>query len=192
MENTELEKMIEAILFWKGEPITHKEIAKLCNITLEEVSPALTRLETLLQNRGVVLVHNGNEVMLGTSPSASKMIEDLTREELSKELSKATLETLSIIIYMSPIKRSEIDYIRGVNSQFSIRHLEIRGLIEKETSDKDSRVYLYKPTFEALNYLGVTDITQIPGFAETKERLDSFKEQKNSEDLSVPETAPED
>ncbi|MES2223884.1 MAG: SMC-Scp complex subunit ScpB [Patescibacteria group bacterium] len=178
MEDNKLEQLIEAILFWKGEPVSHKDLAKICKVTVDEIGPALTRLETLLQNRGIVLVHNANEVMLGTNQIASKIIEDLTREELSKELSKATLETLSIIVYMSPIRRSEIDYIRGVNSQFSIRHLETRGLIEKTTSETDSRVYLYKPTFEALTYLGITDIKEIGGWTEIKEKLDAFKDQK--------------
>lgn len=178
MEDTKLEQLIEAILFWKGEPVSIKKLSELCKVTTEEVSSAIVRLESLLQNRGIVLVQNNDELMLGTHPFASKIIEDLTREELSKELSKATLETLSIIVYMSPIKRSEIDYIRGVNSQFSIRHLEVRGLIQKTTSEFDSRVYLYSPTFEALSFLGVTDVTEISGFNDIKEKLESFKEQK--------------
>ena len=178
MENTELEQLIEAILFWKGEPISIKKLAELCKSTPDEVSSAVVRLESTLQNRGIVLLKNEDEMMLGTHPFASKIIEDLTREELSKELSKATLETLSIILYMSPIKRSEIDYIRGVNSQFSIRHLEMRGLIQKTTSETDSRVYLYSPTFEALSFLGVTNVNEISEFADIKEKLESFKEQK--------------
>lgn len=177
MDNNNLEQLIEAILFWKGEPVSIKKLAELCKSTPDEVSSAVTRLESTLQNRGIVLLKNEDEIMLGTHPFASKIIEDLTREELSKELSKATLETLSIILYMSPIKRSEVDYIRGVNSQFSIRHLEMRGLIQKTTSESDSRVYLYSPTFEALSYLGVTNINEIPGFDDIKAKLDSFKDQ---------------
>jgi len=179
--STGTEQLIEAILFWKGEPISRKRLAELCRTDAEETQKALVALESSLKDRGIVLVKNDDDVMLGTHPFASKIIEDLTREELSKELSKATLETFSIIVYMSPIKRSEIDYIRGVNSQFSIRHLEIRGLIQKSTSDTDSRVYLYSPTFEALNYLGVTSVNEIPGFEDIKMRLDLFKEEKAAE-----------
>ncbi len=177
MDYNNLDQLIEAILFWKGEPVSVKKLSELCKVSSEEISTALVRLESLLQNRGIVLVRNNDEVMLGTHPFASKIIEDLTREELSKELSKATLETLSIILYMSPIKRSEIDYIRGVNSQFSIRHLEVRGLIQKTVSETDSRVYLYSPTFEALTFLGVSSVGEIPGLSEVKEKLDSFKSQ---------------
>lgn len=178
MQDQNLEQLIEAILFWKGEPISIKKLSELCKVDIENVTSSLARLESLLQNRGIVLLRNEDEVMLGTHPFASRIIEELTREELSKELSKATLETLSIIVYMSPIKRSEIDYIRGVNSQFSIRHLEIRGLIQKTTSESDSRVFLYSPTFEALSFLGITDIEKIDGYNEIKEKLNSFKSEK--------------
>lgn len=181
MDQNKTEQLIEAILFWKGEPITLKKLAELCKTNLEELNNSLNSLEENLKDRGIILIRKDDEVMLGTAPFAGKIIEDLTKEELSKELSKATLETLSIILYMSPIKRSAIDYIRGVNSQFSIRHLEMRGLIEKTTSDTDSRVYLYRPTFEALSFLGVSRLDDIEGFFEIKEKLDAFQKQKDEE-----------
>lgn len=187
MEDKRTEQLIEAILFWKGEPITLKKLTELCKVNLDELNVCLNSLEEKLSGRGIILVRKDDEVMLGTAPFASEIIEDLTREELSKELSKATLETLSIILYMSSIKRSAIDYIRGVNSQFSIRHLEMRGLIEKITSDTDSRVYLYRPTFEALSYLGVSKIEDVEGFSETKEKLDAFQRQKDEEVKVEPE-----
>src|ERR1700752_4550642 len=112
-------KLIEAILFWKGEPVSEKKLAELAGVTKEELEAKLQALEAELSNRGIVLMRKDGEAMLGTAPEASKVIEELTREELSKELTKAALETLSIILYMAPVKRSQIDYIRGVNSQFS-------------------------------------------------------------------------
>jgi segregation and condensation protein B len=191
MENTNknTEQLIEAILFWKGESISRKRLAELCGIDAEEMQKYLSLLELSLEKRGIVLVRKDDEVMLGTNPMASKIIEDLTREELSKELSKATLETLSIVLYMSPIKRSSIDYIRGVNSQFSLRHLEMRGLVEKINSDTDSRVYLYRPTFEAFNFLGITRVEDIPGYKDVKEKLGAF--QTAEEDKSTPNTQAE-
>jgi segregation and condensation protein B len=182
--NKNIEQLIEAILFWKGEYLTIKKLSELCGIDTLETLKYLSLLELSLEKRGIVLVRKDDEVMLGTNPMASKIIEDLTREELSKELSKATLETLSIVLYMSPIKRSSIDYIRGVNSQFSLRHLEMRGLVEKINSDTDSRVYLYRPTFEAFNFLGITRVEDIPGYKDVKEKLEAF--QTAEEDKSTP------
>lgn len=168
-------KLIEAILFWKGEPTSEKKLAELGGLSMEEVPEALRNLEENLRNRGIVLIRKDGEVMLGTNPEASTVIERLTREELSKELTKAALETLSIIIYMGPIRRSSVDYIRGVNSQFSIRHLEIRGLVEKVTDEKDGRVYLYRPTFDLLSHLGVKSIDELSNLDEVREKLKAFE-----------------
>ncbi|MES2059590.1 MAG: SMC-Scp complex subunit ScpB [Patescibacteria group bacterium] len=174
-------KIIEAILFWKGEPVSIKKLAEYAGCSVDEAASAINDLKSKAEG-GITLIEKDGEAMLGTSPEASKIIEDMTREELSKELTKAALETLSVILYMSPVRRSEIDYIRGVNSQFSIRHLEIRGLIEKVPSDADSRVYLYRPTFECLQFLGVSQLTDIPGFADTKAKLESLKEKSDAEE----------
>lgn len=187
MNDTQIQQLIEAILFWKGEPMSLKKISDLCSVELDDIKRNIKLLELSLENRGIVLVCKDDEVMLGSNPIASKIIEDITREELSKELSKATLETLSIILYMSPIRRSSIDYIRGVNSQFSLRHLEMRGLIEKVVSDTDNRAYLYKPTFEALSFLGIKNVDEIPGYELTKEKLEEFSKQENSESKPVEE-----
>jgi len=174
----EKEKLIEAILFWKGEPVSLKKLSELSALSLDEVKETINLLKASLDSRGIVLVEKDDEVMLGTAPEASEIIEKLTKEELSKELSKAALETLSIILYMAPIRRSAIDYIRGVNSQFSIRHLEIRGLIEKLPDQNDNRVYLYRPTFELLSHLGTTNIESLPGFEEVKAKLEEFNNKK--------------
>jgi segregation and condensation protein B len=75
-----------------------------------------------------------------------------------KDLGKAGLETLSIILYQGPISRAEIDYIRGVNSNFILRNLLIRGLIERVENPHDQRSFLYKPTLELISYLGLSKI----------------------------------
>ncbi len=176
-------KLIEAILFWKGEPVSQKKLAELSTLSSEEVKEAIQSLKDSLKDRGIVLIEKDNEVMLGTAPEAGEIIERLTREELSKELSKAALETLSIILYMAPIRRSAIDYIRGVNSQFSVRHLEIRGLVEKIPDERDNRVYLYRPTFDLLSHLGATSTDSLPQFGDVKAKLAELeREQSESED----------
>lgn len=89
----------------------------------------------------------------------------MRKEELSKDLSKASLETITIILYKNGATRSEIDYIRGVNSSFILRNLAIRGLVEKVPSPDDSRKITYRPTFDLLSYMGVTRIEEIKEFA---------------------------
>src|SRR3989344_2266540 len=110
-----LESKIEAILFFKGEPISREKLASILKVSKEEIRDALESLRINLENRGIVLQENGTEIMLGTHPEMSAIVENLQKEELNKELSKASLETLSIILYKNGANRAEIDYIRGVN-----------------------------------------------------------------------------
>jgi segregation and condensation protein B len=182
------ENLIEAILFWRGEPTSLKKLSELSGQSLDETKASIDALEASLQGRGIVLVRKDDEVMLATSSEASEVIERLTKEELSKELSKAALETLSIVIYMSPIRRSEIDYVRGVNSQFSIRHLEIRGLVEKVPDERDNRVYLYRPTFDLLSHLGVSSLDNLPGFQDVKAKLEAFQKQEEDKQTNAEES----
>ncbi len=175
METNNLEKQIEAVLFWKGEPVTIKKLAQIFSKTEEEISVALNSLETKISDRGIIIVRKEDEVTLGTSKDTSEIIEKLTKEELVKDLGKAGLETLSIIIYQGPISRAEVDYIRGVQSTFILRNLMIRGLIEKVTNPKDQRSFLYKPSFELLSYMGISKIEDMPEFAEAKKAIEDFK-----------------
>ncbi|MFA6226970.1 MAG: SMC-Scp complex subunit ScpB [Candidatus Paceibacterota bacterium] len=183
-----LEKQLEAVLFWKGEPIAIKKLAQIFNKSEEEISTSLIELEKKLLDRGIVLVRKENEVTLGTSKDTSELIEKLTKEELVRDLGRAGLETLSIIIYQGPLSRAEIDYIRGVQSTFILRNLMIRGLVEKIQNPKDQRSFLYKPTFELLSYLGLSKIEEMPEFAKAKEEIEGFKNSQRQEEVEDDKT----
>ena len=94
-----LELKIEAVLFWKGEPFSRKKLSEILKVDQVEINDSIERLKESLKDRGIVLLEKENEISLGTMPELSKLIEDLQKEELNKELSKASLETLSIILY---------------------------------------------------------------------------------------------
>ena len=184
--NNNLEKQIEAILFWKGEPMQLKKLAEFLKVSKEEVAEAVNNLKNNLAERGVVLQELDGEVTLGTAPQFSSLIENLRKEELSRELSKASLETLSIILYKNGAGRALIDYIRGVNSSFTLRALSIRGLIEKTTDPKDNRRYVYKPSFELLSYMGVTKVEELPEFEEVNKGMET-SEQELEKEISAEE-----
>lgn len=168
----ELESKIEGLLFYKGEDVEVKKLAELLKVTEQEIEDGLNKLELSLSSRGLVLVRKDNSVVLGITGELSPLIESIRKEEVTKELSKASLDTLSIILYKNGVSRSEIDYIRGVNSSFIIRNLLVRGLIEKITDGKDSRRMLYRPTFETLSFMGVTSVNQLPNYDEVKKQLE--------------------
>ncbi len=171
---------IEAVLFWKAEPVTVDFLAKSLSATKDEIENGLKELEAALINRGLCLVRKDAEVTLGTAPVLANIFESLTKEELSSELSKASLETLTIVLYRAPVGRAEIDYIRGVNSSFTLRHLQIRGLVERITNPNDSRSFLYQPTFELLSHLGIKQISELPEFDTLQGKLEDFLAKKEN------------
>ncbi len=135
------------------------------------------------------MIFKEDEVALGTSKDVSLLIEKLTKEELVRDLGKAGLETLSIIIYQGPLSRAEIDYIRGVQSNFIVRNLMIRGLMEKVPNPKDQRSFLYKPTFEMLSFMGLTKIEDMPSYSEAKAEIENYKNSQHKDEEEKPEEA---
>lgn len=170
-----LEAKIEAILFYKAEPIKKKDLAKMTGEKEDAVENSLKSLGKSLEGRGLSIMSNNDSVMLATSPLAKGLVEKLLKEELQKDLGKAGLETLSIVLYMGPIKRSELDYIRGVNSTFILRNLLVRGLVEKTENPEDQRSFLYRPTFDLLSYLGISQIKDLPDYEKTRQEIETFK-----------------
>jgi len=177
--NIELQKQIEAILFYKGEPVKAATLAKMLHVAQKEIQEAVTVLKESLEDRGIRLLVKEDVFSLGTSPEMSDLIVSIRKEELSRDIGKAGLETLSIILYKGPLARSEIDYIRGVNSSFIIRNLLIRGLVERIHNPGDLRSFLYKPTFDLLSFLGVASIDELPEYEKVQAELQSFVEQKD-------------
>lgn len=167
-----LESRIESILFFKSEPVTLAELSKMLNVTRENVKSAVSNLQKEYNNRGIVLVANDDEVSLGTSPESSEIIEKLQKEEFSRELGRAGLETLAIVLYRGPVARREIDHIRGVNSVFILRALLVRGLVER--SESTGRSYIYKPTLKLLQHLGVKSREELPEFETAFKKIDEF------------------
>lgn len=174
MENNNklsLESKIEALLFYKGEPVSFKSLEKAFEASKEDVAQAIEDLGNTLLNRGITLVKNSDEVMLGTSTELSSFFEDMRKEELTKDLTKASLETLSIILYKENVSRAEIDYIRGVNSSFILRNLQIRGLVDRKTDPNDNRAYVYTPSLELLSFMGVSGVRELPDYEEVSSKL---------------------
>ena len=183
MEQTlTLPARIEALLFFKGEPVALRFLATALNVSEGEVQKGLEDLEKSLteSGRGIVLLCNGGEVTLGTTPAMGPIIESLLKEELVKDLGKAGLETLAIVLYRSPITRTEINYIRGVNSNYILRNLLVRGLIEKD-EQSTARSTVYKPTFELLSYMGVRSVEELPEYGVVGGAVDAFKNSAKEE-----------
>ncbi len=175
-----LESKIEGLLFYKGEEVSVKSLSLLLSVPENEIEEGLKSLEKSLDGRGLVLVRKDDKVVLGITGELSSIIESIRKDEITKELSKASLETLSIVLYKNGVSRSEIDYIRGVNSSFILRNLLVRGLVEKVIDSNDNRRILYRPTFDTLAYMGVTSIKDLPNYEQVVSSLTGVINQKEN------------
>ena len=164
---------IEAVLFAYGEPISTIKLAEILNLKKEELENALISLTDELnrQERGITLIKNNNKVQLATKPELTKLLENIVKQEFTEDLTPAALETLSIIAYSGPISRADIEYIRGVNSSFTIRNLLLRGLIDRTIDPKRANAYIYNPSFDLIKRLGLSGVGDLPDYEKYKQMV---------------------
>ena len=167
---------LEALLFIHGEPVTYKKIAAVLGVEKEEAEKLAGELKKRLEDggRGLQLVSDREKVQLATKPEWNGILESFMKEELTEDLTPASLETLSIIAYLGPISRMSIEYLRGVNSSVILRSLMIRGLVERFQDPEHPIGFLYRPTFDAMKHLGIKQKEDLPDFAKFQELLKVF------------------
>ena len=119
-KKTKLEKEVEAIIFAAEEPLDVETIEERIG-TRSNIKKILENLQNEYANRGINLVCVSNKWIFRTALDVSKLMS--LQKSQQKKLSKATIETLSIIVYHQPVTRSEIEEIRGV--AFASNTLEI-------------------------------------------------------------------
>lgn len=167
-----LSSQIEGLLFYLTKPTNITELVDILESDPAEINQALEYLTKSLEGRGIVLINHNNQVSLGTSKEIAPIIESLTTKDRGTPLSQSAIETLAIILYQGPIAKPVIDYIRGVNSQFMIRALLLRGLIEKTPSPKnDSRTSYYQLTTEALQSFSLETLSAAPNYEDIRATL---------------------
>lgn len=159
---------LEALLFASGEPVSKKRITSLLGFSASQLDTVTGDLRNSLFNRGLALIETHEELDLRTTPDAAELIKKMREGELTKDLGKAGLEALAIIMYNGGATRSEIDWIRGVNSAQIVRSLMLRGLIERTEDEKDKRKFIYRTTTDALAHVGVQRVEDLPRYAELK------------------------
>jgi segregation and condensation protein B len=177
-----LSSIIEGILYYKGQPVSIKDLVKLTAQKESAVREALDELRNNLKGHGLSLVVNESKAELCTHADLADMMAKLQKEELEKPLSKPSIETLAIIAYSNGVARSEIEYIRGVNSTFILRSLEVRGLIEKKSNPNDKRTMLYYPTIDFLKTLGKEQSSDLPDYESFQEKISRLQENSQNEE----------
>ena len=160
-------KILEAVLFASGEPIEEKYLGEKIDDSVN-LKKYLNELKQFYEQRGVNLINTGNKWSFRTS---SELSSDLTIFKSQKrKLSRAALETLSIIAYQQPITRSEIENIRGVQmGRGSIDHLiEIGWIKPSGRKNIPGKPTLWATTELFIEHFGLKNISDLPNKDELK------------------------
>jgi segregation and condensation protein B len=158
---TKLERQVEAILFAASEPLDVETIEKRVQIN-KNIKKILLNIKEIYKNRGINLICINNKWSFRTAEDLSKLL--ALQKSTEKKLSKATIETLAIIVYHQPVTRSEIEEIRGVS--FASNTLEI--LLElnwvKPAGRKDvpGKPIQYATTENFLNHFNIQKLSDLP------------------------------
>ncbi len=155
---------LEAVLFTAGKPMEKKHLMILLDISHSDLADALTVLRTELDDRGLTVVETPQEVELRTASTVAQYVKKFLEGEFSRDLGKAGLEVLSIILYRGSATRGEIDWVRGVQSSATVRSLLLRGLIKGDEDAQDHRKVRYSATIDALGHLGISCIEDLPSY----------------------------
>ncbi len=165
MSNSKNSALIEAILFLESDPIEIKKISKITNLSEEEVGLALEDLKDSYENvdRGIELITLADKYLLIPKEEHWDVLKDKYGKKHDARLSRAALETLSIIAYKQRITKSEIEKIRGVAADSMIKLLLSKELI-KEAGRKNipGKPIIYSTTNKFLKIFKISSISDLP------------------------------
>jgi segregation and condensation protein B len=156
---------VEALLFASPNPLTESQLARLIGRDKRHIPLIIDKLNLsyLEWSRSFRIERFGDCYRLYTLPEYDKYISRLADLPRPARLSRAALEVLAIIAYRQPIVKSEIEKIRGIDSDGVIRTLLERGLIAVSgKSDAPGRPLLYGTTQEFLEFFGISDLSRLP------------------------------
>lgn len=164
-----LTALLESLLFVASGPVTPSRLATALETTTAVVENLLQTLEREYAPRGLRLQWSGGAVQLTTAPESATAVERFLGLEMTTRLSQAALEALAIIAYMQPVTRPQIDQIRGVNSDSSLRVLLSQGLIEEVgRMETPGRPILYGVTPEFMQHFGLSRLEELPDLESEK------------------------
>lgn len=171
MEN--LENIIESILFVNGEAVDINDIVSKIDVTKAEIKAAVKNLQKkYAEDSGIVLMEFNNKLQFASNSKYANDVSLVLNPIRQRNLSKATLETASIVAYKQPVTRLEIEEIRGVSSDYAINILLEHNLIEivgrKDTVGKPA---LFGTTDEFLKRFNISSIDELPDYNELLERV---------------------
>lgn len=185
MEKQTIESIVEALLFASGEALPLEKMAEIVEIGQDELQSVLTDMMDRynFEKRGIKIIRLGNKYQMATRGEYSGYIQKIVEPRKKNPLSKATLEVLAIVAYKQPVTRSDIEHVRGVNSDNSVSRLLELGLIEETGRlDAPGRPALFSTTDEFLRNFalsGLEELTPLEDYViEETEVMHNIEEQE--------------
>lgn len=159
-------RRLESLLFVSSKPFAISQLQKVLSFSAEEMTSALKALEQKFNHSdsGIYLLQHEGQVQFVTPLEEADFIKTFLKQEATGELTRPSLETLTIIAYKGPITKPEIEQIRGINCSLILRNLLIRGLIE-EKEEKQRLQPIYSVSLDFLQHLGLTSLEELPEYA---------------------------
>ncbi len=178
--NTNLIGELEALLFVYAEPIEITEIAKYFDISEEDTNDVIDSYEELLEanNRGLTLIRIDDKIQLTSKKEYGKKIKEFIRPVVEKTLTNAAMETLIIVALKQPVLKTDIQKIRGVQSDNTVNRLVDLGFIEiHDRLDTVGRPYRYKTTDLFLKEFGLTKLDDLENILNDLSGSDIYEDQ---------------
>ena len=160
-KKTKIERVVEAIIFAAEEPLDLETIEKRVG-TRSNIKKILEKLQDEYSQRGINLICLSNKWSFRTAVDLSKLMS--LQKSTQKKLSKATVETLAIIVYHQPVTRSEIESIRGVAFATNTLEtlLELDWVRPAGRKDVPGKPIQYKTTEVFLNHFNIQKLSDLP------------------------------
>ena len=161
-----LKAAVEALLFVSEKPVALEQIkTAVQGAGLAELREAVNALMADYANaaKGIVIVEIANGYQMLSSPDCASYIREFYKTRHKEKLTRPSLETLAIIAYKQPVSRTDVELIRGVNSDGVVMHLLNKGLIKiVGRKEVPGRPYVYGTTQQFLEYFGLRSLEDLP------------------------------
>ena len=176
MEN--LENIIESVLFVAGEPVLMSDLIFKFNVKQKEIDKAVENLQKKYDGKsGIKLLCFNNKLQFASNPDYVDFVTAILNPIRQRNLTKATLETISIIAYKQPVTRLEIEEIRGVNCDYAINILLEHKLIEiVGRKDAVGKPALFGTTDEFLKRFNISSVNDLPDYDTLLENIQKIRE----------------
>ncbi len=171
---------VQALLFASNSPAQAEQMADALNRPLFEIEEALERLgQRMDQSGGLMLIRIAGGYQLCTKPEFASYVAKFTQPQEAK-ISRSLMEVLAIVAYQQPVTAAEIEAVRGVQSDYSIRQLaEKRLIVEVGRKHAPGRPVLYGTTQQFLHLFNLDDLSQLPNLAVTNGEVLSIEGRDN-------------